>query len=68
MWTLLIVMGDVAAEHPLKMASGDNQRSVEALGADGSHPSLGHGVRPGSADRRPDHLDPFGPEDLVERA
>ena len=39
---------------------------VEAFGPQGPHPALGEGVGPRRTDRRADHGNALGPEDLVE--
>src|SRR6266498_2953090 len=50
------------------MPSAAHQRPVEAFVPYGPDPAFGEGVRPGSADRRSDHLNAFGAEHLIERA
>jgi hypothetical protein len=48
------------------VAAAEEENPVETVGSDGAHPALGIGVRIRSLDRRPDHLDRLGTEDLVE--
>jgi hypothetical protein len=63
------VLVDVAAvhmEHALEMAAPENEDPVEAVGANGTHPTLGEGVRVWGLDRRANDLDAGGAEDLVE--
>ena len=50
------------------MAATDDQEMVEALFAEGAHPTLRIGVRVRRPNRRPDHLEAFGTEHLVEPA
>jgi hypothetical protein len=63
---MLVVMPHVDAHHALEMAAADDQNAVEAIDADGAHPAPGVGVRVWGSNRRADHLDPLGAEDLVE--
>jgi hypothetical protein len=56
----------VDAEHVLEMLSADDHDSVEAVRANGANPALGVGIRVRRLDRRADHSDAFGPEDLIE--
>ena len=63
---VLVVVPVVGAEHVLKMASADDQDPVEAIGANRTNPALGVGIRVRRLDRRVDHSDAFGPEDLIE--
>lgn len=61
-----VVVGDVLAEDVLEVTPTENERPVQALPPDGSHPTLGEGVR----SRRPewDEDDPhaIGREDRIE--
>ena len=66
MWPVLVVVAAVDAEHVLEVAAAEDEDPVEAVGADRAHPALGVGVRVRRLHRRPDHLDAFGAEDLVE--
>ena len=66
MRSVLVVVQAVDAEHVLEMPSAEDQNSVEAVGANGAHPALGVGIRVRRLDRRADHSDAFGPEDVVE--
>jgi hypothetical protein len=65
-WPVLVVVAAVDAEHVLEMAAADDEDPVEAVGANRAHPALGEGVRVWGLDRRANHLDALGPEDLVE--
>src|SRR5919201_5235431 len=66
MWAILVVMAAVDPEHMLEMAAAEVEDSVEAVGTNGSDPALGVGVRVWCLDRRVDHLDALGAENLVE--
>ena len=68
MWPVLVVVAAVDAEYVCKVAAADDEDPVEAVGANRAHPALGEGVRVRGLDRCADHLDAFGPEDLVEGA
>src|SRR5437870_10794280 len=48
------------------MPSAEDQDPVEAVGANRANPALGVGIRVRRLDRRADHSDAFGPEDLIE--
>jgi hypothetical protein len=65
-WALPVVVLDVHAEHPLQVSPAEDEHPIQALDPDGSDPSLGEGVGPGSSDGRADHLDSVGAEHLVE--
>src|SRR5215210_6917778 len=64
--SVLVVMATVDAEHVLEMTSAEDEDPVEAVGAERSYPAFGVGVRVRRLDRRADHLDALGAEDLVE--
>ena len=49
------------------MAAAEDEDPVEAVGADGSHPAFGVGVRVGRLHGRADHVEALGVEDLIER-
>jgi hypothetical protein len=66
MGPVLVVMPAVDAEHVLEMPAAEDENPVEAVGAERPHPALGVGVRVGRLDRRADHLDALGAEDVVE--
>jgi len=66
--TMLVVMPHVDTQHALEMAAANDQDPVEATRPDRSDPAFGVGVRVGCPNRRADHLDPLGTEDLVEAA
>src|SRR6266545_2451054 len=61
-------MGGVDAYDALEMPSAAHQRPIEAFVPHGPDPAFGERVRPGSSDRRSDHLNAFGTEHLIERA
>jgi len=63
---LAVVVLDVDTEHQLQVPTPEDEHPVQALCPDGSDPSLGEGVGPGSSDGSADHLGPVGAEDLVE--
>ena len=63
---LPVVVLDVGPEHPLQVPTPEDEHPIQALCPDGSDPSLGEGVGPGSSDGSADHLGPVGAEDLVE--
>ena len=65
---LAVVVLDVVAQDALEVAAAEDQQPVEALLAERADEALGVRVRVRGAERRPDHLDPLGPEDLVEGA
>src|SRR5919106_2452887 len=66
MWPVLVVVVAVDAEHVLEVAASEDENAVEAVGAERAYPALGVGVRVRRLDRRADHLDALGAEDLVE--
>jgi hypothetical protein len=63
---MLVVMPDVVAKDCFEMMTAENERPVEALFPYGPHPLFRDRVRAGRSDGRPDHLDTFGDEHLVE--
>src|SRR6266540_1924381 len=63
---LPVVVVDVDTQHAFEVAAVEDQQPVEALGAHGSDEALGDRVRFGRANRRPDDLDAFATEDVVE--
>jgi hypothetical protein len=65
---MLVVVPDVDAQNALEIAAASDQDPVETVPADGSDPALGVGVRVRRSNRRADHLDPLGTEDLIEPA
>src|SRR6266545_5342438 len=65
---MLVVMPDIDTQHALEIAAANDQDPVEALAADRSDPAFGVGVRVWRSNRRPDHLDPLGTEDLIKAA
>src|SRR6266511_2287687 len=67
-WTLLVEVADVDAEDVLELATTEDQQPVEALPAHAADPAFGVGVRVRRQNRRPNDLDAFAPEDLVEDA
>ena len=62
----LVVMPDVVAKDCFEVVATENERPVEALFPYGPHPLFRDRVRAGRSDGRPDHLDTFGDEHLVE--
>src|SRR6266540_484459 len=50
------------------MSASEDEDAIEAVAADGPHPALSERVRVRRSNRRPDHLDPLGAEDLVKGA
>src|SRR5215218_5275715 len=65
-WAVLVVMPPVDAEHVFEMSATENEDPVDAVGADGSHPAFGVGIRVWRLDGRADHLDALAAEDFVE--
>ena len=63
---VLVIVLDVVAKDCIEMTTAKNERPVEALFPDGPYPPLRDRVRVGRADGRPDLLDAFGDEHLVE--
>jgi hypothetical protein len=47
-WAMLVVVPHVDAQHPLQMAASDDQQPVQALGPDGTNPTLRVGVAVGA--------------------
>jgi hypothetical protein len=64
--TVRVVVVDVRAERTFDLARACDQEPVEALAADGADETLGDGVLLRRAERRPNDLESFGSEDLVE--
>jgi len=63
---VLVVVPAVDAEHVLEMPPAEDEETVEAVGADSSHPAFGVGVGVGRLDGRPDHVEALGSEDAIE--
>jgi len=63
---MLVVMPDVVAKDCFEVVTAENERPVETLFPDGPYPPLRDRVRTRRSDGRPDHLDAFGDEHLVE--
>jgi hypothetical protein len=59
-------MTNVDLEDALEVASREDKQPVEALGPDGSDPSLAEGVGTRRPDGRADPLEPLRTEDLIE--
>jgi hypothetical protein len=54
---VIVVMGDVLAEHSFEMMATEDQRPVEALTADSADETFREGVGPWSSDRGLDDAD-----------
>jgi hypothetical protein len=67
-WPVLVVVAAVDAKHLLEMAAVEDEDPIEAVSANGAHPTPGEGIRVRRLDRRVDHLDALRPKDLVEGA
>ena len=67
-WTMPVVVLDIDPEDLFQVTSADDQQPVEALGADGTDPTLRMGVRVRRPDRRHQHFGPLGAEHVVEPA
>jgi len=65
---VLVVVRHIDTKDTLEMAATDDQETVEAVFAEGPHPALRIGVRVRCPNRRPDHPDALGTQDLVEPA
>src|SRR6266540_5790559 len=65
-WTVLVVVLDIDPEDLLEVTAADDQQPVEALDADGPHPSLRVGVGVGGLHWRQDHLGVLRAEHVVE--
>ena len=63
---VLVIVLDVVAKDCIEMTTAKNERPVEALFPDGPYPRFRDRVRTRRLDGRPDHLDAFGDEHLVE--
>jgi hypothetical protein len=63
--TMPVVVLDMPPEDLLQVTTADDQQPVEALGADGTDPTLGVGVGVRRLHRRDEHL---GAEHVVEAA
>ena len=63
---VLVVVAVVDPEDVLKVAPAEDEDPIKAVGTNRPHPPFGVGVRVWGLERRPDHLDALGPEDLVE--
>ena len=67
-WAMSVVVLDIDPEDLFQVTSADDQQPVEALGADGTDPTLRMGVRVRRPDRRHQHLGALGAEHVVEPA
>ena len=67
-WAMLVVVLDIHPEDLFQVTTANDQQPVEALGADGTDPPLGIGVRVRRLDRRDEHLGALGAEHVVEPA
>jgi hypothetical protein len=65
--TMGVVVLDVGAQDALELAAARYQEPVEALPAYRADEAFGVRVRLRRPDRRPDDLDPFAADDVVER-
>jgi hypothetical protein len=66
--TVVVVVGDVAPEHLLKVPAADDEQPVKALGPHRPDPALGVGVGVGRLHRRHKRLGSLRREDVVEGA
>ncbi len=67
MWPRPVVMLSVGAKNVQQVAPSEDEEVVEALSANGPHPSLRERVGPRSARWCLHHGEPLGPKDLVEK-
>jgi len=65
-WALAVVVVDVDAQDAVELALSEDQQPVQAFGSCGPHEAFGVRVGLRRAERRPDHVDAFGAEDLVK--
>ena len=68
MWPVIVVMSDVRRKDVVEVTAAEDQEPVEAFAPNASDPALGVCPRLRRANRRLDHPDAFGDEDLVELA
>ena len=66
MGTMPVVVHQVLGQNLLEVAAAEDEKSVEALSADGPHEALGEGVRPWGLDWGLNDPDAFSAEHLVE--
>src|SRR5919106_4559797 len=59
-------MANVGLEDALEVATGEDEQPVEALGPNGSDPSLTESIGTRSPDGSADHLQPLGCEHVIE--
>ena len=67
MGPLGVVVRGVLGQHPAEVPLPKDQHAVGDFGADGQHKAFGEAVRPRTAGRDLDHLDPRVRHDRVER-
>ena len=65
--SLPVVMANVDLEDALEVATGEDEQPVQALGPDGSDPSLTERVGTRCPDGSADHVEPLGCEHVIER-
>jgi hypothetical protein len=65
--SLSVVMANVDLEDALEVATGEDEQPVQALGPNGSDPSLAESVGARCPDGSADHLEPFACEHVIER-
>src|SRR5918996_198939 len=60
-------MANVDLEDALEVAAGEDEQPVQALGPNGSDPSLADSVGARCPDGSADHFEPFACEHVIER-
>ena len=67
MGPLGVVVRGVLGQHPAQVSLAEDQYPIGDFGADGQHEAFGKAVRPRTAGRDHDHLDPRIGQHRVER-
>jgi hypothetical protein len=65
---VLVVVVRVHAKDSFDVSASEDEDAIEAVVADGAHPTFGEGVRVRCLHGSPDHFDLLGAKDLVEGA